>query len=61
VRVQFPILVSSGELMNCGRVCTIDCFAISAVEFLLEFQFGTALFVSDYNLSRLYNLSQIIY
>jgi len=36
-----PNLVSSCEIMNCERVCTIDSFAVSAVGFLLEFQFGS--------------------
>ena len=34
-------LVSSCEIMNYERVCIIDSFAVSAIGFLLEFQFAS--------------------
>ena len=34
-------LVSSCEIMNYERVCTIDSFAVSAIGFPLKFQFGS--------------------
>jgi hypothetical protein len=36
-----PNLVSLCEMMNYGRVCSIDSFAVSAIGFPLEFQFGS--------------------
>ena len=34
-------LVSSCEIMNYERVCTIDSFAVSATGFPFKFQFGS--------------------
>jgi hypothetical protein len=36
-----PNLISSCEIMNYGRVCSINSFAVSVIGFPLELHFGS--------------------